>query len=69
VDFLIVCGSTKFSECGSGSRTKNHQIFKKSKIILNLSLNLNLKDYKYNFLYNLESILVPIPAREKKIVG
>ena len=30
---LIVCGSgsTKFSECGSGSKTKNHQIFQNQK--------------------------------------
>ena len=34
---LIVCGSgsTKFSECGSVSRTKNHQIFQKVKNTFN----------------------------------
>ena len=55
---------------------KNSKIsfnFQKSKILLIFKSDLNLKDTskikKYDFLYNLESILVPIPAREKQIVG
>ncbi len=53
---LIVCGPTKFSECGmdpSDPGQKITKFFKKTK-----------KKLKYNSLHNLESILVPIHPRK-----
>ena len=71
-----VCGSALIV-CGSESRTIKSLNFSKHLIIsksqkyfqfssLNLNLKHTLKNLKYNILYNLEeSIIVPIPAREK----
>ena len=48
---------------GPNHDKKSPNFSKSQKYFQFSSLNLNLKVWKYNFLYDLESILVPIPAR------